>query len=392
MTIPFKTKPTPTMGQVRDTYITNPVNNEVLGYNPSTGLWTNQNGFGIQVMTTTQRDALTPYTGQVIYNSTDSTLQVYDAGWTNVGGGTPVAVEIDFMMIAGGGAGGGGGGKGAGGAGAGGYRTSVVGNTSGGGASAEPKLHLALGASYTIEIGAGGIGNNSNYGGSNGGNTILGTLTALGGGRGGVRSGGCLTGGSGGGGATGGGCAGKVGEGYAGGAGNYSNHLFGGGGGAGGVGANMFGTPYSVNGAAGGIGQVSTIITTAEATTAGVGVVSGSDLYFGGGGGSSRSGWAETGSPGVKPGSDGAGGLGGGGAGNATGNGGSGLANTGGGGGGSQGYNGGNGGSGCIIFKITDTHSVSGLTGLTYSTFTRDGFKFYIITAGSSNSVVFTKP
>ena len=65
-----------------DTTISSPVNDELLTH--FNGLWINQTGKGIKVYTTTERDALTPYTGQVIYNTTDNVLQVYNGGWTNV--------------------------------------------------------------------------------------------------------------------------------------------------------------------------------------------------------------------------------------------------------------------------------------------------------------------
>ena len=56
--------------------------------------------------TTTQRDALTSVAGDIIYNTTDSKVQVHNgSSWENVG--TSV-IEIDYLIIAGGGAGGGG--------------------------------------------------------------------------------------------------------------------------------------------------------------------------------------------------------------------------------------------------------------------------------------------
>ena len=61
--------------------------------------------------------------------------------------------NVEYLVIAGGGAGGS---YGAGG-GSGGYRTSVVGQTSGGGASAESRLSVSA-ATYAITVGAGGAG------------------------------------------------------------------------------------------------------------------------------------------------------------------------------------------------------------------------------------------
>ena len=40
--VPFSTKPIPTMGQIRDTSISNPADGEVLEYQASSGLWVNQ--------------------------------------------------------------------------------------------------------------------------------------------------------------------------------------------------------------------------------------------------------------------------------------------------------------------------------------------------------------
>jgi hypothetical protein len=82
MTIPYSTKPFPAMGEIRDTNLTNVSVNDNIVY--LEGLWVNQKNNGVQVYTTTQRDALTPNTGQVIYNITDSVLQVYNGGWTNL--------------------------------------------------------------------------------------------------------------------------------------------------------------------------------------------------------------------------------------------------------------------------------------------------------------------
>lgn len=82
MTIPYSTKPFPTMGEIRDTNLTNVSVNDNIVY--LEGLWVNQKNNGVQVYTTTQRDALTPFTGQVIYNTTDGVLQVYNGGWTNL--------------------------------------------------------------------------------------------------------------------------------------------------------------------------------------------------------------------------------------------------------------------------------------------------------------------
>ena len=125
----------------------------------------------------------------------------------------------------------------------------------------------------------------------------------------------------------------------------------GGGGGAGAVGtAGSSGT-----GGGGGIGsELSSFITYTDATSAGVGEVSGTNVYFAGGGGAGGY------SGGTYTQTAGTGGLGGGGNGNNTsGDGEDGAANTGGGAGGGDGTsavgNGGSGGSGVVILKYDNT-------------------------------------
>ena len=54
--------------------------------------------------TTTQRNALTSVAGDMIYNTTDSKVQVYNgSSWNDLG---PVEIAADFLVLAGGGAGG----------------------------------------------------------------------------------------------------------------------------------------------------------------------------------------------------------------------------------------------------------------------------------------------
>ena len=125
----------------------------------------------------------------------------------------------------------------------------------------------------------------------------------------------------------------------------------GGGGGAGAAGtAGSSGT-----GGGGGIGsELSSFITHTDATSAGVGEVSGTNVYFAGGGGAGGY------SGGTYTQTAGTGGLGGGGNGNNTsGDGEDGAANTGGGAGGGDGTsavgNGGSGGSGVVILKYDNT-------------------------------------
>jgi len=64
--------------------MTNIQDGHVPTYNATSNTWINQSLNGIKVYTTTERNALTPYTGQVIYNTTDNALQVYDSGWTQL--------------------------------------------------------------------------------------------------------------------------------------------------------------------------------------------------------------------------------------------------------------------------------------------------------------------
>ena len=72
------------------------------------------NALNIKSYTTTQRNALTSATGDMIYNTTDSKVQVYDgSAWTDMGGFE--LLTISALVIAGGGCGGrAGGGAGAG--------------------------------------------------------------------------------------------------------------------------------------------------------------------------------------------------------------------------------------------------------------------------------------
>ena len=211
----------------------------------------------------------------------------------------------------------------------------------------------------------------------------LATVVAYGGGGGstaaGTSPGG--NGGSGGGGANYGAGAGTTGQGFFG----YPD-AFGGGGGAGATGGAPGGTaPTSYTGGSGGIGATTTIITTAQATSATVGQVVGSSVYFAGGGGGSGDYRNRTG---------GVGGSGGGGTGsNVQGAaGGSGTVNTGGGGAGSsfaspsQG-NGGAGGSGVVILSYPATLPTAASTTGSPTIYTTGGYNTYIFK--SSGSITF---
>ena len=289
-----------------------------------------------------------PATGGTRSNPSGTTyIHTYTSSGTLVT--TNAISNVEFLVVGGGGAGGGN--YRAGGGGAGGFRTSVVGATSGGGASAETRLSLSASTTYTVTVGAGGAGVNNDQGGNGGDSVISGsgitTITSVGGGAGGQgyvtdtsesngTDGGCGGGaGSRDGNGTGG--NGTANQGYGGGdsagasGGSTGTQCGGGGGGAGAAGNEGGGDATDGDG---GVGVQSSI--------------SGSATYYaGGGGGGNYSGGNEA-----------VGGNGGGADGgeqtyNASAL--AGTANTGGGGGGT-GYNGnpgGAGGSGIVIIKYT---------------------------------------
>ena len=262
------------------------------------------------------------------------------------------------------------------------------GNDEGGGGGAggfieDLDFSVTEGSSISFSVGIGGAGSAgaTNDKGSNGGNSVFGSLTAIGGGGGGTAANFSNTtanqntyfagnnGGSGGGGKgsentytfAGNAGASTAGQGNNGGAGG--TNIGGGGGGAGGAGSST---------GAGGAGKISTIITSTIATSLSVGEVSGSSVYFSAGGGGGRGNSSTT--------AGGTGGLGGGG------NGGdsdskntAGQANTGGGGGGgcgtptggcgvdNQPYSGASGGSGVVIIRYTDS-TAPGLSSVSINT------------------------
>jgi hypothetical protein len=200
--------------------------------------------------------------------------------------------NVEYVVIAGGGGAPGNGGGG----GAGGFRSSVVGDQSGfsgsGPSSAESRFSSMTAATYPVVVGAGGTGQ------ANGGNSSLNSITSLGGGYGGATSAySASSGGSGGGGAGANnmtGAAGTAGQGGGGGGGYPGNAQGYSGGGGGSAGANGVGGT-SNGGGLGGVGLVSTIITASNATTHGVGEVSGSDVYFAGGANGRGVGWVPAG-------------------------------------------------------------------------------------------------
>lgn len=247
-------------------------------------------------------------------------------------------MDVEYLVIAGGG---GGGATFAGGGGAGGYRTSVIGELSGRNSAAESRLSLTANTTYTVTVGAGGIGSSgTSLKGVSGNDSSFWNVTATGGGGGGsslTRAG--SNGGSGGGASRDGtGGTGTNNQGFDG-ATSIDRQAGTGGGGASQIGGQTDGTATGVNlrtAGKGGDGLISSITGTAIARA-------------GGGGGGAGGNTTAT--------SGGAGGLGGGGTGGlndspaAT----AGTANTGGGGGGGAGFQfdqpGAAGGSGIVIVR-----------------------------------------
>ena len=287
------------------------------------------------------------------------------------------AIFVNYLVIAGGGGGGGtnNGGPTGGGGGAGGYRSSVSGELSGRGASAETVLPVDAGVNYTVTVGAGASGSAYNVfaNGPQGSPSTFATITSTGGGPGGFGTqnngagfpGG--SGGSGGGGASAGNGAGAAGagttgQGYDGGVGFNQNGAAGGGG-AGGIGDNG----GTLNGGNGGIGVASSI--------------TGESVYrAGGGGGGSIGGYVTS-----------LGGLGGGGAGSPGQNyrpPAAGMPNTGGGGGGTRVLpyaTGANGGSGVVILRYAASVDITVGAGLTSYTLTDGIERVTVFTAGTGN-------
>ena len=267
--------------------------------------------------TTAQRP--TAANGMMRYNETESKTEVYQGSQWNQINVSAYPYTIQYVVVAGGGAGGTGAyDDAAGGAGGGGYRSSVTGENSGRGASAESQMTANPTTVYTITVGAGGsnaVGGNSSISGSG-----LTTITSNGGGEGGDRQGSNnKDGGCGGGGAylyTPAG-SGTTGQGYDGGV--YSGNPYHPAAAGGGAGSTASGSDNEVGGAG-----VATSITGSSVTYA-----------LGGHGGNTTNGASPV----------------------------AGGANTGTGGGGYYGSsgNGANGGSGIVILKIL-TANYSGTT------------------------------
>ena len=314
-----------------------------------------------------------------IYNralSTQEVQQNYEASGKNY-----VSFDIQYLVVAGGGAGGAGNYP-SGGGGAGGLLTGY-------------SISLTTNTSYSITVGAGGSA-------SNGSNSKFNTDTAIGGGRGGSgRSGGGASGGSGGGGATN--FPADVGVGNFTPAGNGTI----GQGNSGGVGKSIYGdtlnngipTGAGGGGGAGAIGNTGTTTPFAKAGDGGIGLyfseytsIGGSPVgWFAGGGGGSTS-YSNSSINGI-----GLGGNGGGGKGSytsfsagpsAT----AGTVNTGGGGGGT-GYvesTGVNGGSGVVILRIPSAYVANFSSGVSATMTWIGSYKYYQVTATSTISETVT--
>ena len=303
-------------------------------------------------------NTITSITGSVTSNVTNNatiyTFTSGSGGFTVPAGG----LVVDYLIVGGGGGGG----------------TWVGGGGGAGGLVYAKDVEIPAGT-YTWTVGAGGASTSSqSSAGGNGGNSSVSTtgltITALGGGGGGTYNGALsgLTGGSGGGGTVGGsGGTAAIGQGNIGGNGlGGGGGACGGGGGAGSAGGSTVGTTSGV-GSAGGNG-LSIAIT-------------GSNVYYAGGGGSCGDS-AQSGGSAVGP-----GGLGGGGTGGLSTAGGqttaptSGVANTGGGGGGGTRGGGasGTGGSGVIILRVYTNTNTRMLIG--------DGTGYSMSLASQSNTL-----
>jgi hypothetical protein len=253
---------------------------------------------------------------------------------------------VEYLVVGGGGSSGGG-----------------LGGGGGAGGVLQGILPVTPGVSYVTTVGSGGASPSSGLG-NNGVNSVLSSVTALGGGGGGYWSNGSAASGASGGGsgASNGGAVtggqGVFGQGNAGGTvtGTYTTQIVGGGGGGAGT-VGQGGSILSAAGLNGGAGIASAILGNVYTWGGGGGgfgygnTVSGGNGGVGGGGGG-----------GSAPGTGGTGGTGynTGGTGSSNGyNGGNGGANSGGGGGGvsqTNGGTGGNGGSGIVIISYPDIY------------------------------------
>ena len=343
--------------------------------------------FKLPTGTTADRPT-SPSNGEMRFNTTTGYVEYYDttdAQWWEIDYAIDPLI-VDYLVVAGGGSSGAAGGGAGGG---GGLRTSY-GSVTGGGGVAESALNLTAGTSYTWNVGAGGAGVVHANPGNPGSNSVFSTITSTGGGFGGSYNTGYGggTGGSGGGAGNSAASTSTFGaivsptQGYVGGYKSVGsggpNYVTAGGGGAGGAAGNV---TQNTTPSDGGVGLAVNILNSTNAATASVGEVSGSDVYYAGGGGGAS---GTAGQP------FGAGGLGGG-TNGAAGCPGTaplaGVANTGGGNGGTGGcpsaYSTG-GGSGVIILRYPSvyTATVTG-TQASGSPFTEGTNKVSVFTAGT---------
>ena len=293
-------------------------------------------------------------------------------------------LTVDYLVVAGGG----GGASVGGGGGAGGLRTSYT-NSSSLNGHTETALSLSTTTNYTVTIGAGGGSYTWPYSGDPGDNSTFHTITSTGGGSGThvEQATTVKDGGSGGGTdyqANNGGYAvtTPVTQGHDGGTTGFTHNPTYPGAGGGGAGGNGLNGTAASNPGGGGVGLAVNIISTTNAGTASVGEVSGSDVYFAGGGsGGSRGSGSDVG------------GLGGGGNSNANSVGDNGTPNTGGGGGSAGATSGaaslaGAGGSGVVILRYPDAYTItvgSGITEASSSPFTEGSNKVSVFTAGTGS-------
>ena len=332
--------------------ITMTSNSNVVTMAPSTG------GFVFPSGTNSQRPS-SPVVGMSRWNTQLGWYEIWNGTiWQQITG----SFNVNYIVVAGGGAGGTYSFSSAGGGGAGGYLAGTA--------------TLAPGTNYTITVGSGGTA--GYFTGTKGANSSAFSVTAIGGGYGAYGPSYSVgSGGSGGGGAADANYgSGTSGQGNAGGAGRGDPFAGGGGGGAGAQGGSASGT-----GGAGGIGVQSSITGTATYYAGG-----------GGGGGSNESG----GQGGVLPGAGGSGGGGYGGYGGPDGGGAvatsgvAGTPNTGGGGGGAArvgqygGTGGGNGGSGVVI--VSYAYPTQRGTGGTVTSYSSGGSTYWVHTFTSSGT------
>ena len=282
--------------------------------------------YGVKALRTAVGNSIKATGGTIVFDGT----YIYHT-FTSTGAFTPTSLVLaDILVVAGGG----------------GASNWYIQNGGGaGGALTFAFQSLSSGTSYAVTVGAGGTGGAAStasyYAGNDGGNSQLGSFTAAVGGGGGGDGNGTSghSGGSGGGSiltATPG--SGTSGQGYAGSKGSTNNTTYtngGAGGGAGGVATDANG---NTTGSIGGVGITTAI---SGGATTGLGILSGGNYYFAGGGnGGVQSGAVPSAPVGGTVGAN-------------SGSGANGAPNSGAGGGGGVGNNtaGGNGGSGVVIVR-----------------------------------------